>query len=31
VSNAGEQQVNRWNPSGYARNAVETVTVAVKS
>jgi sulfite dehydrogenase (cytochrome) subunit A len=29
VSNAGEQQVNRWNPSGYARNAVETVTVAV--
>jgi sulfite dehydrogenase len=30
VSNAGEQQVNRWNPSGYARNAVETLTVAVK-
>jgi len=25
----GEQQVDRWNPSGYARNAVETVRVAV--
>ena len=31
TSNGGEQQVNRWNPSGYARNAVENVTVTVKS
>jgi len=31
VSNAGEQQVNRWNPSGYARNPVETVTIGVTS
>jgi sulfite dehydrogenase (cytochrome) subunit A len=31
VSNAGEQQVQRWNPSGYARNAVETVTVSVSA
>jgi DMSO/TMAO reductase YedYZ molybdopterin-dependent catalytic subunit len=31
VNNGGEQQVHRWNPSGYARNAVENVTVAVKA
>jgi sulfite dehydrogenase len=30
VNNAGEVQVNRWNPGGYARNAVETVTIGVK-
>jgi len=29
TSIAGEQQVDRWNPSGYARNAVETLTVTV--
>jgi DMSO/TMAO reductase YedYZ molybdopterin-dependent catalytic subunit len=29
ISNAGEQQVGRWNPSGYARNAVESLTVTV--
>jgi sulfite dehydrogenase len=28
TSNAGEQQVERWNPGGYARNAVETVTIS---
>jgi len=31
TSNGGERQVNRWNPSGYARNAIENVTVTVKS
>jgi sulfite dehydrogenase len=31
VSNAGEGQVQRWNPSGYARNAVENVSVSVAS
>jgi sulfite dehydrogenase (cytochrome) subunit A len=27
TSNAGEVQIERWNPSGYERNAVETLTV----
>lgn len=27
TSNAGEVQIARWNPSGYARNAIETVSV----
>ena len=31
VSNAGEQQVDRWNPNGYARNAVEYLTVKVNA
>jgi hypothetical protein len=30
TSVSGEQQVDRWNPSGYARNAVETVTISVQ-
>jgi DMSO/TMAO reductase YedYZ molybdopterin-dependent catalytic subunit len=31
VSNAGEGQVQRWNPSGYARNAVDNLSVSVNS
>ena len=27
TSNAGDEQIERWNPSGYARNAVETISV----
>jgi hypothetical protein len=31
TSNNGEGQLDRWNPGGYARNAVETLTVSVKA
>jgi DMSO/TMAO reductase YedYZ molybdopterin-dependent catalytic subunit len=29
TSTSGEQQVDRWNPGGYARNAVEKLSVSV--
>lgn len=31
VSNRGEQQIKRWNPSGYERNEIETVALTVKA
>jgi len=31
TANDGSTQVDRWNPSGYARNAVETIAVSVAS
>jgi len=31
VSNAGEQQIKRWNPSGYERNEIETVAITVNA
>jgi sulfite dehydrogenase len=31
TSSAGEGQLERWNPGGYARNAIETATVTVNA